>query len=328
MRRARLCPDSARTSSAAATASGTSPASASAASSTSAAPSAYDGSAARASSSASRVLPTPPVPASVSRRVPRSSALSSASSRPRPMNELASAGREAAGRRSPESSVASSSASSRGQLGELVPPLGRPVVVAVLRQQLAAVDARAPHGTRQASAPGAHRRRRAPAGRRRHRRSAAAPPPGPRSPPRRARAARRTRPDGGCSPPRPAHGRARAHPSPARGAGGGRARARAASRAHEPSSAARPCSGTGAPSTAAAKPPSSVTLIRGGFPGASTRLGRSGARACCGRVLSDDAGFGDCPSPGLNQKRPAHLRNGHLARQWALGPIDVSPRGS
>ena len=91
------------------------------ASSTRAAPSGYDGSMARASSSASRVLPAPPVPARVSSRVPRRSGFSSASSRPRPMNELASAGSEA-GRSAPAeprparasvSSVASSASSSR-----------------------------------------------------------------------------------------------------------------------------------------------------------------------------------------------------------------------
>ncbi len=70
---------------------------------------AYDSSTPRASSSASRVLPAPPVPASVSRRVCPSSARSSPSSRPRPTNELASAGSVRAAS-SPGSSAASSCA--------------------------------------------------------------------------------------------------------------------------------------------------------------------------------------------------------------------------
>ena len=115
------CPDRARRSSAAAIASATSPASVTPASSTRTTPSGWDGSTARANSRASRVLPTPPVPARVSSLVSRSNDLSSVSSRPRPMKELASAGSDggrsapAAGRasRSAASSAASSASSSR-----------------------------------------------------------------------------------------------------------------------------------------------------------------------------------------------------------------------
>ena len=109
------------------------------------------GSAARASSSASRVLPVPPVPVSVSRRVPRSRTSSAASWRARPTNELASAGR--AGRRT------GSASSSGHQLRQLGATAGRPVVVAVLRQQLAARRARARRGGRRPSRRAAPRRR-------------------------------------------------------------------------------------------------------------------------------------------------------------------------
>ena len=194
---------------------------------------------ARASSSASRVLPAPPVPESVSRRVRPSSARSSASSRSRPTNELASVG-------SPRGPSAGAERGEllgelRSQLGELVAPARRPVVVAVLRAAARRRRSRA-------------RRDRRPASRLRRASAAASLEPvdvDVRDEEehlvahvdrvrRRARGGRRAPPGGGCSPPPPARDRARGRPSPARDAAGGRARARAASRARAPSSAATP----------------------------------------------------------------------------------------
>ena len=97
-------------------------------------------------------MPAPPVPVSVSRRVCPSSARSSASSRSRPTNELASAGR-------PCGAVAGAKLGELVlelgcELRELVPPLLGPVVVAVLGKKLAAVDReRRPVGGRRPRAP-------------------------------------------------------------------------------------------------------------------------------------------------------------------------------
>ena len=121
-------------------------------------------SALRASSSASRVLPAPPVPDSVRRRVRRSSDFSSVSSWPRPMNELASAGQ-------PERPRGAEGGDLLLELGcerrELVATRLCPVVVAVLRQELAAVEReRRPVGGRSLD-PARVRRPRARTGRRR-----------------------------------------------------------------------------------------------------------------------------------------------------------------
>ena len=123
---------------AAATASSTCSWRATPASSTNAAPSAYPSSTPRVSSSASLVFPAPPVPESVSSLVRASSERSSPSSRLRPTNELVSAGRP----RGPgvEPSAASSRSRPSRSLGELFPPAGGEVVVAVLGQELAAVE--------------------------------------------------------------------------------------------------------------------------------------------------------------------------------------------
>ncbi len=126
-----------------------------------------------------------------------------------------------------------------GKRLERLPPSGSEVVVAVLRQELAGVEAE--RGPQRRGPPASEARQRRPPRRRRRRplRPARAGRLARRSPRRRVRDARRGRPGSGCWPRRRGRARARAHPSPARGAACGRARARAASRARAPFAASR-----------------------------------------------------------------------------------------
>ena len=200
-----------------------------------------------------------PVPASVRRRVPASNEPSSASSCPRPTNELASAGSEWSRR------IGTERGQRLGQLGmelcELVAPIGGPVLVAVSGSS-SPERRRALRGTRPACRFVARRPRRARSRRRRSPRRATEAPRARRSCRSRSRAPPRARPGRGCSPRRSGPGRATARPSPAPGAAAGPARARAASRGRAPCRSRHALSATGSPSTVAPKPPSSEIATR------------------------------------------------------------------
>ena len=169
-------------------------------------------------------------------RLPQAASCSSASSRSRPTNELVFAGSPNADRWTERGELLLELDDERR---ELLAPRLRPVVVPVLRQELAAVQReRGAVGRRRLDQACIGRRKlepidvdRLPRGR--------APRFAIRSPPGRARVARRALPGGGCWQRPRDRGRARARPSPARGAADGPARARAASQARAPSSAAR-----------------------------------------------------------------------------------------
>ena len=187
----------------------------------------------------------------------------------------------------------------RGQLGELVAPARRPVVVAVLRQQLAAVD-------RERGAVGGRRSRAA-----RVRRGELEPVdvdvrgeeehlvPNLDRVRRRARAARRAPPGGGCSPPPPARGRATARPSPARDAAGDSGASASSFTSSRAFFSRHAFSGTGSPSTAAEKPPRSVTVISG------TRRG--------------------CPTGRRSESAPSRIEAG--ARRWMPGVEGLASTG-